>query len=212
MKISFVIIFVFLLTACGGKIVSTIPDQADPKLHYVFYSHGSGLFKSGKKGEKSLDNYLSVVSSIASKDVVVISEVRNEGTDIISYSEKVADQVNQLIKKGVPAKQITVSGFSLGATITMYASVYLQNADVNFIPLAGCKEGYDGDPKGRILALYDLDDEKDYESCSSYVDEKQASVIYKEVSFTSGMGHKFFSQPYSDWLDPFNNWIRGKNP
>ncbi len=56
--------------------------------------------------------------------------------DFHAYARNVADQVNALISKGIPPKNITVVGTSKGGYLAQYVSTYLENPNVNFVFIA----------------------------------------------------------------------------
>jgi len=107
----------FVLNA--GDVISNIPDEPDePDVSekYIFYLHGST-----EESEGTTDKYESAIEAIAESSATVISEVREEANPN-AYAEKIKLQVSQLIAKGVPAENITVSGFSKGSIITLSVS------------------------------------------------------------------------------------------
>ena len=199
----------FLLTACGGGVISDVPSQPESLKKYIFYLHGSV-----EETEGSTMKYETAVGAIAVGSATVISEVRGD-TDPNTYAEKLKSQVNELITKGVPAKNITISGFSKGSIIALASASAIQNPDVNYVLLAGCSdflnEKYDVDPKkvvGRILSIYDSEDEE-YGSCSGIIN-KSDKLTFEEIEVDSGKGHKLFRIPkekfIEQWRDPLLKW------
>ena len=193
----------------AGDTVSSVPDEPDKSGRYIFYLHGSV-----EESEGSTDKYDTAVDAIAGGSATVISEVRDD-TDPNEYAKKLKGQVSSLISKGVPASNITVSGFSKGAIIALAASSVINNPDVNYVLLAGCSddlnEKYNVDPTkavGRILAIYDSGDEK-FGSCDGEVNASK-KVTFEEVELDSGKGHKLFRIPkdkfIEQWCDPLLSW------
>ena len=81
--------------------------------------------------------------------------------------------------------------------------------------LAGCSDDlnskYGVDPTkaiGRILSIYDADDEK-FGSCYGTINESD-KVKFKEIELESGKGHKLFRIPkekfIEQWRDPLVEW------
>lgn len=147
----------------------------------------------------------------------VISEVRGD-TDPNNYAEKIKKQVNILISKGVPAKNITVSGFSKGSVIALATAGTINNPNINYVLLAGCSEflndKYSVDASkavGRILSIYDSGDEK-FESCDGTI-KPSTKVKFEETDLDSGKGHKIFRIPkekfIEQWRDPLTDWVNG---
>lgn len=191
-------------------IDSDIPSSPDASEKYVFYLHGSAEESDGDS-----EKYQAAVDAISENVDNVISEIRGD-TDPNSYAEKIKKQVNTLISKGVPAKNITVSGFSKGSIITLAAAGAINNPAVNYVLLAGCSdelnEKYNVDTSkaaGRIYSIYDSGDEK-FESCEGTI-KPSATLKFEEIDLDSGKGHKVFRIPkdkfIEQWRDPMTDWI-----
>ena len=202
--------FSYSLSIYAGSVMSDIPSSPDTSEKYVFYLHGSSEEQDG-----SSDKYDAAVEAIAEGADNVISEVRDE-TDPNNYADKIKAQVNLLISKGVPAKNITVSGFSKGSVIALATAGVINNPNINYVLLAGCSdelnEKYNVDPTkaaGRILSIYDSGDEK-FESCEETI-KPSAKVKFEETDLDSGKGHKIFRIPkekfIEQWRDPLIEWI-----
>jgi hypothetical protein len=213
MKLKFVlsaiISSVFSLSAYAGNVASEVPSSPDESEKYIFYLHGSV-----EEGEGSTEKYEAAVDAIAESSATVISEVRGD-TDPNAYAEKLKGQVNTLISKGVPAKNITISGFSKGSIIALASAGAINNPNVNFVLLAGCSaflnEKYGVDPTkavGRFLSIYDSGDEK-FESCDGII-KPSDKLKFEETDLDSGKGHKVFRIPkekfIEQWRDPLVDW------
>ena len=193
----------------AGGVISEIPSSPDTSEKYIFYLHGSV-----EEEEGSTEKYEAAVEAIAESSAIVISEVR-ENTDPNTYAEKIKTQVSGLISKGVPAKNISVTGFSKGSIIALASAGVIQNPEVNYVLLAGCSdflnEKYGVDPAravGRILSIYDSGDDK-FGSCSGMVNSSD-KVKFEETELDSGKGHKLFRIPkekfIEQWRDPLVDW------
>ena len=191
-------------------VSSDIPSSPDASEKYVFYLHGSAEESDGDS-----EKYQAAVEAISDNVDNVISEVRGD-TDPNSYAEKIKKQVNTLISKGVPAKNITISGFSKGSIIALAAAGTINNPNINYALLAGCSEDLNekynvGSSKaaGKIYSIYDSDDEK-FESCEETI-KPSVKVKFDEIDLESGKGHKIFRIPkekfISQWRDPLIEWI-----
>jgi len=202
--------FIFSNMAYAGDVISDIPAEPDADSKYVFYLHGSAEEEDGET-----EKYTEAVDAIAEGDATVITEVRGD-TDPNQYAEKVKSQVQKLISKGVPAKNIYVSGFSKGAVIALAATGTINNPNVNYILLAGCSdflnEKYNVDPKkavGRVFVIYDSGDDK-YGSCDGILSASD-NLKLEETDIDSGKGHKVFriakEKFISQWRDPMLEWI-----
>lgn len=117
----------------AGDVISEVPSKPDTSAKFIFYLHGSV-----EEDEGSTEKYETALEAIADYSDIVISEVRGDA-DPNTYAKKLKGQVNVLISEGVPAKNITISGFSKGSIITLAAAGAIQNPDVNYVLLAGWK-------------------------------------------------------------------------
>lgn len=191
----------------AGDWVDAPPASPDSHGRYIFYLHGSAEEEDGGSGK-----YEAAVEAIAEYDATVISEVRGD-IDPNAYAAKLAAQVNALIAAGVPAGNITISGYSKGSVIALAAAGTVANPQVNYVLLAGCadflNDKYDvdaGKAVGRILSIYDSDDDK-FGSCSGIVPD---AALRDEIELDSGKGHKLFRIPkekiIEQWRDPLVEW------
>ena len=130
------------------------------------------------------------------------------------YAQKVKSQIDDLLKKGVDAKNITVVGASKGALIAMYVSTFLKNKDVNFVFLAACNDdNFESFPDinfyGNILSIYEKSDDIG-ESCVRFKSKSSSTINhYKEIEVNTGKQHGFLFQPYPEWFKPTVKWANG---
>jgi hypothetical protein len=196
--------FMCSVSVYAADIVTDVPASPDDSGKYIFYLHG---FVEEEEGPT--EKYEAAVEAVAESSATVIAEVRGD-TDPNAYAEKLKGQVNGLISKGVPASNITISGFSKGSVIALAAAGAIQNPDVNYVLLAGCsdflnqKYGVDANKAvGRILAIYDVGDEK-FGTCSGVISSDKVNL--EEAELDSGKGHKLFRIPkdkfIEQWRDP----------
>ena len=205
MKNKFKILFLLFLLMLGNNYVMADDNK------YLFYMHGYRL-ESLDDDHKRAKAYRTIVSSLEDSGFNVISEQRGE-TSVIDYGIGIANEVKKLLADGVKPQNITVAGFSKGAAITLIAAGQVQNPNVNFIALAGCSDYFHVNYKklqGRILSIYDVDDDK-YFPCDGKISNEQQGVTFKEVSIESGKGHKVFRKKKEKWIelwrDPMMEWI-----
>lgn len=186
-------------------------DNPSPGDKFIFYLHGSA-----EESEGETEKYQMAIDEISTGPAQVISEIRAE-TDPNRYAQKLKQQVDHLLAKGVPASHITISGFSKGAVIALASAGVINNPDISYVLLAGCSdylnEKYNvaaGKAVGRILAIYDSEDDK-FGSCSGIV-KKENGTILEETELDSGKGHKVFRIPkekfIEQWRAPLLNWIQ----
>jgi hypothetical protein len=204
-----IVYFTISLNVYAGSVVSEVPSEPDATGKYIFYLHGSV-----EESEGVTSKYETAVEAISESSATVIAEVRGD-TEPNTYAEKIMTQVNQLISKGVPANNITISGFSKGSIIALTTSGLINNPNINYVLLAGCSEflneKYGVDPTkavGRILSIYDSGDDK-FESCDGMINSSN-KVKFEETDLDSGKGHKVFRIPkdkfIEQWRDPLVDW------
>jgi hypothetical protein len=184
---------------------------------YVFYLHGRILEVQGRNAVET-DNgfgpykYDDILDSLRKYNFEVISEVRQKNTDVNAYAELVSKQIGTLLKKGVPAGDITVIGASKGALIAMLVSGLQKNRDLNFIFLAACsEENLKAHPInfwGNILSVYEKSDY--YHSCADFKKQSTGIHHYKEIEINTGLKHGFLYRPLPEWLHPAIQWASGK--
>lgn len=195
------------------SVFDDVPGEINKSRLYIFYLHGSV-----EEEEGSTDKYDAAVDAIAGGKKIVITEVR-ENTDPNDYAGKIKGQVDKLLQAGVPKQNITITGFSKGAIISLAAATVIQDPEIKYVLLAGCSDElnakYSVDPasaRGRILAIYDADDDK-FGSCKGIIPEGDG-IILKEKKLNTGKGHTLFRIPkdkfISQWRDPLVKWAKKK--
>ena len=203
-----------VLTACvsTGPIKSSPPDRPDLKARYLFWMHGVGLEERGPDHIR-VKNYERIIEVLASNGFFVITEHR-DAVVIESYAKMVAEQVRELLKKGVLPQNITVSGYSKGSLIAAATAVELGNPKINFALVSGCTDRYNlnySNIKGRILSIYDKGDEGWF-SCADRINANDPGVVFKELEILMGKGHKGFRIPKSKfmnkWQAPLFAWVK----
>ena len=149
-SITISLLYFFTLPEIAGSIISQIPIDPDKSAKYIFYMHGSAEESDGDN-----EKYQAAVEAIAESDATVITEVRGD-TDPNAYAKNIKQQVEHLLGKGVPAKNISVTGFSKGAVISLAVANIMNNAEINYVLLAGCSE----DPVDLFFFIYAADKKK----------------------------------------------------
>ncbi|MBT8132914.1 MAG: hypothetical protein KJO03_00295, partial [Gammaproteobacteria bacterium] len=131
------------------------------------------------------------------------------------YARQLKSYIQILLGKGVPANNITISGFSKGSIIALASAGTINNSKINYVLLAGCSpylnNKYNINPalaKGRILSIYDTSDDK-FGSCEGII-KSSDNLIFEEIELDSGKGHKLFRIPkekfIEQWRAPMLDW------
>ena len=195
-------------------IKQDIPERIDPEARYLIYLHGAII---ENKGVRPTDpkygtyEFIEILQALERKGFVVITESRPKGTDAKEYAQKVVEQINTLLKAGVPPNRITVVGASKGSVIAMIASTALKNRDVNFVIMANCNEWmmltHDIDLHGNVLSISDVNDEFG-RTCQPFFDKAAGLNRRKEVELKIGTGHAILYQPLPEWIDLVEQWAK----
>jgi hypothetical protein len=193
------------------SIHEDVPASIDPSARYVIYLHGRILEVQGRRAvspDFGRYEYDAILEALADKGLVVISELRGRDTGT-AYAKRVGAQVRKLVAAGVPARHITVAGFSKGGFLARAAAAELADPAVNFVLMAACGPRAEeprraGTLKGRILSLYDESDEM-AGSCQRLF---ASGMETKEVRLTTGLRHGLFFRPRPEWLDLAADWAR----
>ena len=194
--------------AAPGAVHADVPASIDPAARYLIYLHGRVLELQGREAvspDFGRYEYDAILGALAEKGLVVISELRGPETSV-TYAKKVAAQVRKLEAAGVPAKHITVAGFSKGGLLARATAAGLADPALNVVLMAACsprmEPGREGTLKGRILSLYDESDEMAGPCASLFAPGTET----KEVKFTTGLRHGLFFRARPDWIDAVAAW------
>jgi len=196
-------------------ILSEVPKDVDLSKQYVIYLHGAIIERGNLKPihpSFGLYDFPAVQKGLATKDIILISEQRKPKTVAVKYAKKVQSQVNALITKGVKSENITIVGFSKGASITIIASDIIKNAKLNYVIMATCGAWHEKSGQlsklrltGHVLSLYELSDSPGY--CERLAKKSKDIQSFKEVVTNTGKAHGTFFQPSDVWLTPVLSWI-----
>ncbi|MBE0364503.1 hypothetical protein PULV_a2855 [Pseudoalteromonas ulvae UL12] len=200
----------------AGEIFDGLPNKVNPSGKYVFYSHG--FIVEGKDPTPIHDrwgkyDFPAVKEGLSDSGYHLIATHRPAKTHPFKYAKQLSDQVNQLLESGVPAKSISLVGFSRGGFITAITSSYLKNKNINYVILAACTSGLakreDITIYGHLFSVYETSDSVG--SCDEVVARRADTVSsYKEVSISTGKEHGAFFTPKNEWLEPVKNWLKRK--
>jgi len=193
---------------------SVLPKIIDKNTSYVFYSHGYIVEGDNPKPiheRWGTYDFPAIKKELLDSSYQLIATHRAANTNPFVYAKKLAEQVNNLIKKGVPAKKISLIGFSRGGFITAITSSYLKNKDVNFVILAACTSGLAQKKNvtiyGHLLSIYETSDSVG--SCDDVVARSTDTVSsYHEISISTGKEHGAFYTPLNSWVLPIKTWLK----
>ncbi|MBC3759804.1 hypothetical protein H7U19_15430 [Hyunsoonleella sp. SJ7] len=190
-----------------------IQNSADS---YLFYLHGGVVQAQGIPAVSEYFGsyeYLAILDSLSNYRTNIISEVRPKDSTIEGYGQKIFVQVDSLLNMGILPEKITVVGASLGAYMTVEASLQVNNPSVNYVLIGLCSDSavdrfrkYNRQFKGRFLSIYESSDAKG--SCSVLFEELSPASSFDEIRLNMGIDHSFLFKPYDDWVKPMMKWIK----
>lgn len=206
---------VFLIATASkadDSFLESIPEVVDTSKQYLFYLHGAIVERgdlSPTHPKFGLYDMPAIRQALVSEGTILISDHRAQGTKPMAYAQDVAKDIETLIAAGVPAQNITVSGFSKGGMITILTSSILKNSQVNFVFMASCNRwSFDNDAikvVGRILSLYETSDTIGL-SCAPLIAKSPDARDYKQIPLNTGKQHGAFYTPIDAWVQPLKAW------
>jgi hypothetical protein len=194
------------------------PTKIDPAARYLFYLHGKIIEGVGLPAVDPVFGeyrYQEILESLESYGFVVVSEQRPKNTDGMTYAMRVAGQVNELMRSGVPPESITVVGASKGAAIAAAVSYLVDSSETNYVLLGACHpdqidalEQLGVVLSGNVLAIRDEADTEYSGSCEELFarSEGQGLGRHAEVVLQVGTGHGILYQPLAEWIVPTIQW------
>ncbi|MCE8006843.1 hypothetical protein [Aestuariivita sp.] len=209
---------VALTCLVGGARAQTVlnapPSEIDTEASYVFYVHGRIIEQQGPKAVSprfGAYQFFEITQRLAAPGRIVIAEVRGPGG--LDYVETLTGHISRLLDAGVPARRISVIGFSKGGYVTLRAASRLQNPDLNYAILAGCTAGIvsgqdrsaDG-VQGRLFSMVDAADDLGF-SCAPLFERTPHVEDTTDLVFRTGLAHGLFYTPDALWLAPLLEWL-----
>lgn len=209
--------------AHAGTIQAGVPDRPDPNALYIVYMHGAWPETHARDEPhptRGPFRYDDIVNGFAKRGFEVISELRTKPTNPRTFARLTREKVEALIAKGVPARNITVVGFSKGGEMALIIGSKLRQQEANFAILAGCaksrsRQSYEkiiatdaATLRGRFLSLYDQA-ERVAGSCREAFAKTNVATLTEEL-LTVGKGHGTFYEANTVWLDRVAAFARGK--
>ncbi|HXQ74220.1 MAG TPA: hypothetical protein VN844_27195 [Pyrinomonadaceae bacterium] len=203
---------IFILISVGPALAQR-GNTVDKSAHYLFYISGYIVAEGNTRPTSpqfGVYEYEKILESFKERGFVVISEARKQSREIEPYAAKVTAQVKQLLKAGVPAKNITVVGASQGSWIAMLVSTHAANRDLNFVFIAACAAD-DGllqsmNLHGNVLFISERTDKPG--SCQRFRDDAKGINDYNSIEVNTGLKHGFLYRPMKEWIEPSVEWAQ----
>jgi hypothetical protein len=212
-KSSLIFILTILISFIGFSQEKT-PKQDQ---RYLFFLHNKFIEENDLNvahPEYGKAEYNEILTSFRKDNFIVYSEIRKKNTNAYDYAEKIAKQINKLLKKGVPPNKITVIGTSKGGYIAQYVSTFVANPDMNFVFIGSfmdtdIEQIPDINYCGNILTIYEKSDIYGV----SAIKRKETSTLkinhFKEVELNTNLKHGFLYKALDLWIVPCKKWANG---
>lgn len=212
MKACLLLLLVIVSPAHAGTVVTEVPESPDASKVHLIYLHGRIIENAGPRPTDpryGLYDYPAILDALSSRGAVVISAQRASGTDVNRYAGVVVSQVETLIERGVPPKNVVVVGFSKGGAIATRVSSFLRRPDVRFVFLAACPRQPAPSSlrfTGQVLSIFETSDTLGG-SCRAIAEQAERPASFKEIELSTGKLHGAFYQPLPAWVDPVLDWV-----
>lgn len=208
----------FVIYAAAGcanaDIHDDFPISIDPQQEYVIYSHG--LIVEGRNSmpvhpEWGQYDFPAIKAQLDREErFQLIAHHRPESTEVLAYVDQLVTWVNLLVAAGVPARKITLIGFSRGGELSARAASALKPLPINTILLATCwGQGVQTQDRitfaGRFLSVYEQTDGAG--SCERLASRSELLASFAEVKLNTGLAHGAFFTPLEVWIDPVLKWL-----
>ncbi|MEG0925060.1 alpha/beta hydrolase [Chryseobacterium sp.] len=193
--------------------------QNSQQKQYIFFLHNKFLEDHSfeeKHPKYGVAEYEKILRKLKNQNTIVISEKRKANTDPLVYAEKIRNQIDSLMEKGIPARRITVVGTSQGGYIAQYVSFYEKNAQLKFVFIGATfkDDSLEKDKNfrlyGRILSITEKSDEGHVPLSKEQRFIRSRIKDFKEIELSTGLGHGFLFKDLNDWIAPVNDWIYRK--
>ena len=194
------------------------PTSIDPASRYLFYLHGKIIEDVGLPAVSPVFgayDYAGILRALEGHGFVVISEPRPRDTNPDAYARRLVEQVNALLKAGVPPRNISVVGASKGAYIAATVSFLLHEPAINYVLIGTCHADTVQAWKsggfqfhGNVLTIRDVADLEYSGSCQELfgISEGKGLGRHQEIVLQVGTGHGVLYRPLDDWILPTVEW------
>jgi len=199
--------------AHAGKLYEAFPKNIHANEKYVFYSHGfivegdNPTLISPRWGKY---DFPLVKKALSDDEYNLIAYHRAKDTDPRLFAQKLAQDIEHLVKRGVEHKNITLVGFSRGGAITALTSNQVKSDELNIVILAGCTKFLNNNKEvtvyGNVYSIYETSD--GVGSCQGLIDRSKQVKRFEEIAISTGKEHGAFYNPLPEWLIPVKKWIK----
>lgn len=194
------------------RVFESIPAAPDPSHRFIIYLHGAIVERLGPQAVHPRFGpyqYREILQTLTEQGFDVVSSIRSAEIPPETEAERIFAQIRTLMERGVPARRITVVGFSKGGSIAVLASARSREPDVNWVIQAGCGPWITRMPRlvpsGRVLSMIDRSDDV-AGSCTELMERMPPGSDHREITLDLGAGHGTFYSPRAEWIEPIRAW------
>lgn len=198
-----------------GSSTSNV-SAVNKKARYLIYISGY-IVHAGNRRPTSprfgVYEYEKILERFKQQGFVVISEAREQSSELEPHARTISRHIERLLTDGVPPQQITIVGASQGAWIAMLVSTQLKNQNLSFVLLGSCAAD-DGllkvvDLHGKVLFISERTDLPG--SCERFRADATGLSKYKFLEINTGQKHGFLFRPIDEWVLPTIAWAERKS-
>ena len=212
MRFLFAVVLITSTYICGAQTISSdVPQNLNPNERYLFYFHGGVVTTKGDNAindsapEWGRYEYSNILDTLRKRGFNVISEMRKKEIDDTVYVVKLVNDVNTLLRKGVPADNIIVVGASAGNYIVLLASARIKNNSLRYVHMGGCwpetYKDYSGiELYGKFLSIIEETDR--HQTCYRIFEGRSVYKTFREITLHTGLNHGFIYRGLKEWVDP----------
>lgn len=196
-------------------ISSSVPSKINSSDRFIFYLHGGVVTVKGDNAindgapEWGRYEYSNILDSLRKRGFNIISEIRKNGVDDSVYTNKIAWQIDSLLKLKVDIRNILLIGASAGWGIVLNVSARIKNNHARFVIMGGCWPDTHKDYEplklyGHFLSVYETSDP--HQSCMEIFKNRKNLSSKMEIKLNTGLSHGFIYRGLKEWIDPIVNW------
>ncbi|SCY38704.1 hypothetical protein SAMN05192588_2612 [Nonlabens sp. Hel1_33_55] len=201
---------VLFLTFSSQQLISQ--PNIDDK--YIIFLHNAFLEThdiADEHPDHGRVEYHEILNKFRDNGFVTLSDKRMTNVNSREYAEIVVKQVDSLINKEVPAKNITVVGTSKGGYIAQYVSTIANNSELNYVFVGSFRESDieqipDINWCGNILNIYEKSDSAGTSGLSRNNNSTCNNADYEDLEINTGLGHGFLFRALDAWMIPAIEW------
>jgi hypothetical protein len=156
--------------------------------------------------------YQEILTRFKNDGFIVLSEKRPANTEETTYAQKIAAQVDSLLRTGIKPTAITIVGTSKGGYIAQYVSNLTKNSRLNFV-FIGSSFKNDITPDditlyGRILSITEASDTGRIDFSAQPRFKRSKLEDFKEILLHTNLHHGFLFKALDAWIVPTEKWAK----